>query len=74
MRKVVEGKYDISDKIQGMDEIGELHVDLLKMVRSFEQLIHKGLRGKAAEGAAQEQAEGDTVQNAGKPDKSSLFV
>ena len=30
MRKVVEGKYDISDKIQGMDEIGELHVDLLK--------------------------------------------
>lgn len=41
MRKVVEGKYDISDKIQGMDEIGELHVDLLKMVRSFEQLIHE---------------------------------
>jgi len=41
MHKVVQGIYEISTEINGMDEIGELHEDLLKMVKSFEQLIHE---------------------------------
>jgi len=41
MRKVVEGNFDVSDEISGMDETGELHREMLKMVKSFEQLIHE---------------------------------
>ena len=39
MHKVVQGNYEISTDINGMDEIGELHSDLLTMVKSFKQLI-----------------------------------
>lgn len=41
MHKAVQGNYDISTEINGLDEIGELHEDLLKMVKSFKQLIYE---------------------------------
>lgn len=41
MHKVVQGNYEIGTDISGMDEIGELHADLLTMVKSFKQLIYE---------------------------------
>lgn len=41
MRRVVNGDLYVSDKIYGNDEIGQLHIDLKKMVESIRDLINQ---------------------------------
>lgn len=41
MHRVVNGNLDLSNSIEGKDEIGELHEDLNKMIESIKQLIYE---------------------------------
>lgn len=66
MRRVVNGDLYVSDKIYGNDEIGQLHVDLKKMVESIRNLIDRVYKQEVNEEklkASQREAEFKMLSN-----------
>lgn len=66
MRRVVNGDLYVSDKIYGNDEIGQLHIDLKKMVESIRNLIDRVYKQEVNEEklkASQREAEFKMLSN-----------